>query len=222
MKKILGLALIFVVGSFAALSAGTWTNFAGFGWNLPMDETFTADDYNNGEEIVLENQTGLEGFFMGFNQNGFAVKSSADINWSGINHEMNGVPYAGVNVNLQVGAGFAPLRSNSFTLALFGMVGLDASAFYSESTRYDTAFNENITSKYTEGQIAYMLGGNITAIYTPTESFSVFASCSVNRVTSGLYVFKAEFSDVYANSDDSYETNPTLKIIPTIGVCWKF
>lgn len=222
MKKILGLALIFVLGSFAALSAGTWTSYTGFGWNLPMDETFTADSYNNGEEVVLENQTGLEVIYMGIGQKGFAVKTSFDINYSEINHEMNGVPYTGANVNLQLGAGFAPVRSDRFTLALFAVAGLDASAFYSESTNFDSAFSRDITSKYTEGQIGAMLGGNITAAYTPSKSFSVFASCSVNHVTQGLYVLTAEFSDVYANSEDTYETNTALKVIPTIGVCWKF
>lgn len=222
MKKIIGLTLIFVFGSFAALSAGTWTHFAGFGWNLPMDETFTADDYINGEKVVLQNQTGLEVNYIGISQRGFAVKTSAGINYSEINHVMNNTPYMGANVNLQLGAGYAPLRSDRFTLALFGIAGLDDSAFYSESTNFDSTFSKDITSKYTEGQIGAMLGGNITAAYTPSKSFSVFASCSVNRVVPGLYVLTAEFSDIYANSEDTYETNTTLKVIPTIGICWKF
>lgn len=55
MKKILGIIDALVLGSMAALSAKSWTNIAGFGWNLPMDFTFTADGYQNGEEVILKN-----------------------------------------------------------------------------------------------------------------------------------------------------------------------
>lgn len=222
MKKIIGIALILIFGSVAALSADTWTNIAGLGWNLPMDETFNANGYNNGEDIVLENQTGLNAFYMGVHKCGFAVKADSNLNYSGINHEMNNVPYIGVNESIQIGAGFAPVHSENVTIALFGMAGLDVSAFYSTSSWTDTAANEKITAEYEEGQVAFMVGGNITAMYTPTKHFSVFASCSVNRVLQGLYEFEADFSDVYADSEDTYITNPTIKIMPTVGVCWKF
>lgn len=222
MKKILGIIGAMVLGSMAALSAKEWKNFAGLGWNLPMDFTFTADDYNNGEKVVLENQTGLELFYMGISEKGFAVKAAVDLNGSGINHEFDHTPFIGANINLQLGAGFAPVHSEKFTLALFGMIGLDASPFYAEITAYDTSFNKEITSKYTEGQIGYMLGGNITAMFSPKNNFNLYASCSVNYVTSGVYLVRAEFSDVYANSENYFVTNGSIKVIPTIGACWNF
>lgn len=222
MKKILGILITFAIGSMAALSAKTWTNIAGFGWNIPMDFSFTSNEYKNGEEIVLKNQTGIEGFYIGVHKNGFAVKGAADVNFSGINHEMDLTPYTGINVNLQLGAGFSPWHSERFTFGIFGMIGIDASAFYAEKTAYNTQFSTTITSKYTEGYIGYMLGGNITTVYTPASCFSLFASCSVNYVTPGVYLFKAEYSDIFANSNNTFETNGTMKIIPTIGVCWKF
>ncbi len=221
MKKILGIFASLIFGSMTALSANGWTNAAGFGWNLPMDFTFSADDYNNGEDVVLENQTGLEFFYMGIGENGFAVKGAFDLNYSGINHEINNTPFIGVNLNCQLGAGYAPINSEKFTLGLFGMIGLDASAFYSESTSYDSLAQKNITSEYSEGQIGYMLGGNVTAVYTPSVRFSLFASCSVNYVTPGIFLVKAEFCDVYADSEDYFETESSVKVIPTIGICWK-
>lgn len=222
MKKILGIALILVFGSVAALSADTWTNIAGFGWNLPMEETFSANTYNNGEDIVLESQTGIQGFYMGTHRNGLAVKADTSLNYSGINHEINNTPYIGVNETVQVGLGYAPINSGKLTLAVVGQAGLDVSAFYATMSRFDTQANKKITEEYEEGFVSFMLGGNVTAIYTPKSNFSVFASCSVNRVFPGVYVFKSTFSDVYANTDDSYVTNATIKIIPTVGVCWKF
>lgn len=222
MKKILGIVGALVFGSMAALSAEGWTNISGFGWNLPMDLTFTADEYNNGEEVVLENQTGLELFYMGFSEKGFAVKAAMDLNYSGINHEFDNTPFFGANVNIQLGAGYAPVHSEKFTLGLFGMIGLDASPFYSESTSYDTAMHKEITSQYTEGYIGYMLGGNITAMFTPKSNITLFASCSVNYVTTGVYLVRAEFSDIYANTENYLNTNGTVKVIPTIGMCWKF
>lgn len=222
MKKILGIIGAMVLGSMAALSAKSWTNIAGFGWNIPMDFSFTADEYKNGEEVVLENQTGLEMSYMGIGKKGFAVKTAFDLNYSGINHEFENTPFLGVNVNLQTGLGYAPVHSEKFTFGLFGMMGLNASAFASESTTYNSFEQKEITSKYSEGQIGYMLGGNITAMYTPKSHFSLYASCSVNYVTPGIYLVKAEFSDVYGNSEEVFDTNGTVKIIPTIGVCWKF
>lgn len=222
MKKILGLALTFAIGSMAALSAKTWTNNVGFGWNIPMDLSFNSNEFHNGEEILLKNQTGLELFYMGIHSNGFAVKGSFDINYSGINHEMNYTPYIGINVNMQLGAGYAPFHSEKFTLGVFGMFGIDISSFYCESTAYDNLAMKNITSKYTEGFGGYMLGANITAVYTPVSTFSLFASCSVNYVAAGAYLRKAEFSDVYANSEELFNTNGTVKVIPTIGISWKF
>lgn len=222
MKKILGIVATLVFGSMAALSAKTWTNVSGFGWNIPMELSFSSNEFNNGEEVVLKCQTGLEGFYMGIHSSGFAVKGACDINYSGINHEMDNTPYLGINLNMQLGAGYAPFRSEKFTLGVFGMVGIDISSFYCESTSYDSLANKNITSKYTEGFAGYLIGGNITAVYTPVSCFSVFASCSVNYVTPGEYLRKAEFSDVYASSENVYSTNGTVKVIPTIGVSWKF
>lgn len=222
MKKILGIIGALVLGSMTALSAKEWKNIAGFGWNLPTDFTFTADDYKNGEEVVLENQTGLELFYMGIGKKGFAVKAAADLNGSGINHEFEKTPFIGANINLQIGAGYAPIHSEKFTVGIFGMLGIDASPFYAESTSYDTSFHKEITSKYTEGQIGYMLGGNITAMYSPKQSFNLYASCSVNYVTPGIYLVRAEFSDIYANSENYFDTNSSIKVIPTIGISWNF
>lgn len=222
MKKILGIALILIFGSVAALSADTWTNIAGLGWNLPMDETFNANGYNNKEDIVLEGQTGADLFYMGIHKSGLAVKADSMLNYTGINHEMNGVPYIGLNETVMLGAGYAPINTDHLTLAFFGEAGVDASTFYSTSSSFDTNSNKKITQEYEEGFVSFMLGGNITAMYTPKEHFSVFASCSVNRVFPGAYLFKAQFSDVYADSEDTYITNATIKIIPTVGICWKF
>lgn len=222
MKKILGIIGALVLGSMAALSAKSWTNIAGFGWNLPMDFTFTADEYQNGEEVILKNQTGLELFYMGISKKGFAVKTAFDLNYSEINHQFDNTPFIGINVNWQAGIGYAPVHSEKFTLGLFGMFGIDASAFYSESTSYRREFSRFITSTYTEGQIGYMLGGNITALYTPKSHFSLYASCSVNYVTPGVYLVRAEFNDLFANTENYFETNSSVKFIPTIGVCWKF
>lgn len=222
MKKIVVFAAVLVM-SIAALSAKSWTNYAGFGWNLPMDLSVNVPNRSLASDMYFENQTGLETFYMGIKSNGFAVKAAFDLNGSGINETMNGENYLGVNENIQLGIGFAPLHEGNFTLAVFGMTGLDISAFYVKTTFTDTVLNETSTMEYTQGYIAWMLGGNITASYKVKKHLSVYASCSVYHLTEGLYVDKCETdSRYYADMEETNTADPTVKVIPTIGICWKF
>lgn len=222
MKKTLTISVVLL--TFAALlSAGTWTNYAGFGWNLPMELSVTADSYNNAEEIVFENQTGLELSFLGINDNRFAFKTAGDINWTGINHEINNVPFKGLNLNLQAGAGYAPVCTDRFTLAVLGMAGFDASMVFSTSSFNDTVFNETSTTKYSQKYLTWMAGGNIDAVYAINSGFSVYASFSAFYLGKGTYNVKADTdSQIYADVDEDFTTNSAWKFIPTIGVCWKF
>lgn len=222
MKKIITLfAILFTCG--ALLSAGSWTHYAGFGWNLPMELSVNADSYKNGEEVVFENQTGLELSFLGISENKIAVKAAGDINWTGINHIINNVPFKGLNLNLQIGAGYAPVCTERFTLAVLAMTGFDASKVFSKSSFYDPGFDDLSITEYSQKYLTWMFGGNIDAIFAVNGNLSVYTSFSAYYLTKGLYNEKADReSKVYVSEDDDYTTNGTVKFIPTIGVCWKF
>ena len=219
MKKIFALIITAMI-CVSAFAGEAWKNYLGFGWRLPTSTTMHVQ--KSGYDNLKMTQSGLDLGYTGvLMSNGFSVRALIDLNFSTSNIDITDTDselstFPGLNMTYLIGAGWAPIRNDHFFFGFYGMLGFDFSVF-----AYDTSwFSSSISKKDAYAYFAFLPAVNATFVWTPVKTFSLFATATVGYAcpTFILHETKTNGSD----STDSYLTTGGAKVIPTIGICWKF
>lgn len=220
----------FILMTFFMLSAGlfageAWNNHLGFGWRLPTSLTLHSEskDYEN---LKMSVQTGLNISYTGvLMSNGFSVRAIVDQCFTTSNLDISDPDsrissFPGLTCDILLGAGWAPVRTKNLFFGFYGMIGCDFTLFY-----YDTDYFWPSDSKVRRTQMAYyaslLPALNATFAWTPTgEHFSLFATVSV-AYSCPTKIFY-EYDDGNGNVKSSSLTRGGTKVIPAVGISWRF
>ncbi|MCQ2242183.1 outer membrane beta-barrel protein [Treponema sp.] len=206
MKKQLLIAVTFVLGITAFAEQKTWTNYLGFGLNIPTSRTIVVKGEPSDTNIKFKNVAGLNTFYIGTHENGLTVKGALDINGSKSDIAFGSKKNLfAANVDLIFGVGYAPIHDDNYYIGLFGTLG---------ATYFET---EEVSKCSFEFSNAFV-GVDVTAAYTFTNHFSVYGSLEYNLLLPGNYKARNHSSDTTVKDD----TKMSYAFIPTLGVCWKF
>lgn len=221
---------IFITIAFFMLSTGlfageAWNNHLGFGWRLPTKLTLHSETKGY-ENLKMSWQTGLNLSYTGvLMSNGFSVRAIVDQCFTASNLEIADPDsrissFPGFAGDVLAGIGWAPVRNKKFFFGFYGMLGLDFAAFY-----YDTDYFWPSDSKVHRTQNVYyasfLPGVNATFIWTPTgEHFSLFATTTV-AYSCPTKIFY-EYDDGTGNVKTSCITRGGTKVIPAVGISWRF
>jgi len=131
---------------------------------------------------------------------------------------MSGYDYTTLGMDLMIGAGYAPVVNEKLTLGVFGVAGFTGIIAESEK-KYSSFYLCDV--KYTQTYGAFDLGANVTAAYTPKNTFSVWASLTGAYVCPGALRYEADPSKG-SKQTWNWDTGSNYRVIPEIGVCWRF
>ena len=231
MKKICIFVTTLLIG-MSAFAGEAWKNHVGFGWKVPTGITVSGINDNKDWNLKMPVQTGIDFSYTGVHmESGFSVRAFMDYNLSTSNlASMNpkDTDLIGFNYTSALGAGWAPVRNNNFLLGFYGMLGFDMSIFpetYSDPAEGNT--QNSITVTYGYG--ALFLGANATFIWTPTgKRFSIFGSATAGYNLPGIILYNKEDVASARNRSttdklsDYWYVSGSFKVIPTLGVSWRF
>ena len=220
MKKLLIIAVSLALGT-SAFAGEAWKNFLGFGWRLPTSSTMYAEKQGY-ENLKMSVQTGIDASYTGvLMSNGFSVRALIDTNFS--NSNVDTLPgseisnLVGINQDLLIGAGWAPIRTDVFFFGFYGMIGYDLTV-----VTYDSSVFNSKDPKYkqTVYYVSFLPALNATFAWTPVKCFSLYASASVGYNCPTFLHYENEIGD--QKTDDKSISRGGVKVIPTVGICWKF
>jgi len=212
-------AAAMVLGMGFTATAKTWTNFGGVGITVPVANNVTVKGMETNDfDLNIKNYVGISEMYMGVHENGFAVRAYEESTFLKMNNHVQGFEYTDFGYSFAIGAGYAPIHTEKFTLGVFGMAGLDLTY---GSSKEETLNGEKIS--YAELYMAPTLGANATFTYTPSNRFSLWSSCTANWMVPGLYgrtyLKNGEVDD---NLTKAGTTTAGVKVLPSVGCCWKF
>lgn len=237
MKKYLIFALILFTG-MSAFAGEAWNNHVGFGFRAPTGMTISEYNGDSDWSLRMPAQTGIDISYTGVHMDsGLSVRGFMDYNISlsdikrlNTKHDDNMI---GFNFDGAIGLGWAPVRSRFLTLGVYAVAGVDHTTFPDANIeRHESSDKrkESIKTVQCSSYTAFFVGGNATAIWTPTGNrFSVFGSATIGYNLPGVFetsttttknLFKDD-SDIDHYKDEYYTTG-ALKVIPTIGFSWRF
>ncbi len=232
MKKIIIVTSLLLIG-MSAFAGEAWKNHVGFGLRLPTGMSADISNKNTDWELKMPVQTGIDLTYTGVHmKTGFSVRGFMDYNLSSSNiTAMNpdNTDLYGLNIDAGIGAGWAPIRNKFLLLGLYGVLGLDMSYFPDAAAdiKLDSTTTVANTVMYTYGTA--FVGGNATLIWTPLGGrFSIFGSATAAYNLPSIYSVEYETRYEYARDTqkttkaDRFDVSPAVKIIPTIGLSWRF
>lgn len=213
MKKILGAILAMSVG-FAAFADGI-SNNVGLGLAVPLT-TISIDE----EDFDDAKQTGFafNAAYLGVLDNGIALKAdillgvgtSKDLGMDSDDAQ------AGFLAGFDIGAGYAFINDEKFTLAATGVFGIDFDV-YKFTEDY---MGVDVDIDYTVFDIN--LGADVTGIYRFTEKVGLYADLGFRWIPAGNVAVKAEADGFGTVVDDDYKINGKFTFLPAIGVALSF
>jgi len=229
MKKILGLAAALVIGMSSLFA---WTNIITLGMtgSIPTVAEPVSSDY----DTITFTTGGINIDYIGLFDSGLAVMSKTTCGFgradsdlfSNIGHSYG--PYAISGMEL-LGVGYGVVNQDNLFVGVFGTAGYIAEAAFTVGK------DSNTVSAGAVVLDAFVMGANVTAVYSPCKVFSLFASLSVNagmgyiEQASGTADYKAlknykDGDELPAADGDAveYPVNPFVKIMPSIGIAWRF
>ncbi|WP_027728196.1 hypothetical protein [Treponema sp. C6A8] len=219
MKKLLGIAAALLL-STSAFAGEAWKNFIGFGWRLPTSTKMHAEKQGF-DSIKMPVQTGIDLTYTGvLMSNGFTVRAFIDNNFSNSNvdtPEGSELGYLiGFNQNLLMGAGWAPIRTDMFFFAFYGMLGYDLTV-----VTYDSSLFDSNKAKYTDTvyYASFLPAVNAYFAWTPVKVFSLYASATVGYNCPTFLFRETEKDNI--KTDTKSLSRGGVKVIPTVGICWK-
>jgi len=221
MKKTLKSMVVMavVLGMGFTATAKTWTNFTGVGVTVPFANNVTVKEMEKQDlDLNIKNYFGISEMYMGVHENGFATRAYEETTFLKMNNHVEGFEYTDLGTSFAVGAGYAPVHTEKFTLGLFGMAGLDVTFGGSN----EKSVNDTKVS-YGELYLAPTVGANVSLVYTPAKTFSLWSSCTVNCMLPGLYGrLQANNGEIDDSLTKGGITNIGVKVLPSVGCCWKF
>lgn len=211
----------------SAFAGEAWKNHVGFGWKVPTGITVSGVNDNKDWNLKMPVQTGIDFSYTGVHmKSGFSVRGFMDYNISTSNiasKKSKDDDLIGFNYASALGAGWAPIRNDNFFFGFYGMFGIDMTVF---NDTYPAPITGNTTIESScYGSI--LMGGNATFIWTPSgKRFSVFGSATAGYNLPGVFLYSKETSSSNSSSpakdSDSWSVTGSFKVIPTIGISWRF
>lgn len=226
MKKIIALVAALAV---SVTSLFAYTNLIGVGVQI-----VSPVEVDHGSDMVSKvNATGLNFTYVGAADGGFSFKYNGNVGFGSYDTLIKGKsmysmldPYLQMNIefNSLFGVGGAIIRNDKFFLGLYGNVGFSVDVCVvgceMDIGGYDVSAT---TTLVTPG---FLVGGDVTFAFTPSKVFSIYASISANMEIAPLTTSETVASydgSSHVLDDDSIEiVDPAFKLIPTIGVSWRF
>lgn len=128
---------------------------------------------------------------------------------------------ANFEMTQMLGVGYGVIRTDNMYLGLFGVAGwaIDAGVAWEQEDK-EVAIKAAALESFN-------VGGNITAIYTPTNVFSIYASLTAGVAFGAVeymdeVVSTKDLDDDFEPKTDKYFADPFFRILPSIGIAWKF
>jgi len=220
--------------SLAALAIGmsslfAWTNTITLGIEGSVP-TKTKTVISEGGDYTF-NATGLELGYIGYFDTGLAFLDQTSVGFGTV----KGDPFdsftdpvfgpMNIEVNEIIGVGYGIIRTENLFLGAFGIIGSSTDIAFAGKK------DENIANATTAVVESFLYGANISCVYTPSKVFSVFGSVSVCGTIGSTYFANGS---IEINKDDVEKSKvqdptvkerlntPGIKILPTIGVAWRF
>lgn len=214
----------FILLAVAALSVSNmfaFTNIVGGGIKGSVPEFISSVNNDPNKQMVL-NSTGIDLMYIGVFNSGISVKESVNIGFGSVNdYYLNSFSSPMISpVNFAVsdllGIGYGFIRTEKLYVGTFFNIGGE----YNGSGAFDT---QNYLGM---GTCLLLVGGDITAVFTPGRMISLFASVSANVGFGmcGNISVRTGYRDWYPEdfSWDVRMVRPTLVMIPTIGIAFRF
>ena len=239
MKKIIIVSSLLLIG-MSAFAGEAWNNHLGFGFRGPTGITVTEAKDDSDIKFKMPIQTGIDFTYTGVHmKSGFSVRGFMDYDLSSSNLESinprNDSKLTGFNFDSAIGLGWAPVRNKFLLLGIYGIAGVDYSIFpdtYTEKLG-STKTNEDlgtVTTVITHSYMSLFTGGNVTAVWTPFGNrFSIYGSATVAynlpgicEVTTSTTTTTLKDDARTVNNSDRYDVTGALKVIPAVGVSWRF
>ncbi|EID85017.1 hypothetical protein MSI_15040 [Treponema sp. JC4] len=236
MKKLIGATLCLFL-AFSAFAGEKFENIVGAGLTLPVSVTkYNSSSDSRGFDGKSFTQVGLGAdlFWVGVMKDmGLAFK--ADFAIDGFlkseydDLEMDIAPEKPKlsslfdkktfgEISFDVGAGYAFIRNDKFTLAAFGVIGVTATANEYEAT------HDGNTAKMNFKSASFDFGADIFANYKIVKGFGVFADLAFKGMA-GSTTVSVEIPEVTPGvSFENSTTTSTIgfKFAPTIGASFAF
>ena len=224
--------LLFVLGVFALSGsfAKKWTNNVGAGFTVPFS-LIGVDE--SGADDITQFGYGIDGIYVGQMDNGFMTKANYSIGLatsddvSVQDRNMN----LGIFLNFSVGAGYAFIHTQKFTLGLTGMIGFDISAYpHTEEDIVYAGSDDGKADLDTALTMAmFSAGADIYASYKLKEHLGLFANLAVRCLVAGtselteIYTYKDGGADcTLAKSREGSDLLGKIRVQPSLGVIWNF
>jgi len=224
MKRII-IGITFLMASVGLFAGEAWNNHLGFGWRMPTSLTMHNEtkDYEN---LKMSVQTGLNLSYTGvLMSNGFSVRAIIDECFTTSNLDIRDPDskisyFPGFNTDVLVGAGWAPVRNKNLFFGFYGMLGCDVSAFYYDTDNYWPSDSEAHRTQRVY-YASFLPAVNATFVWTPTgDHFSLFATATVGYSCPTAIFY--EYDDGNGNKKTSSITRGGTKVIPAVGMSWRF
>lgn len=230
MKKILGITAALLIGMSSVFA---WTNFITFGGTVSSPTV--AEPVDRDLDKVTFKTGGINIDYIGCFDSGLALmsKSTFGIGTTESNMSHNFDSYTGtfaISGTELIGVGYSVVNQDNIFVGLFGTLGFTSDAAFAISKE-----NNNLNASVATLS-GFLTGIDVTAVYTPHKVFSLYASLSVNAGMGYLEGATGE-ADIDALKDHiknetKYEpgvsgefecaVNPFVKILPSIGIAWRF
>ncbi|MBQ9909126.1 MAG: outer membrane beta-barrel protein [Treponema sp.] len=229
MKKLFTILLLstLISGAFAK----SWTNTFGAGFTVPFSKIGVDKE---DEDDITQIGFGLEGFYLGYYDNGFTLKGDYAIALTTTRdiHIQDHKTNAGFFTNTSIGAGYTFNPTDNFIVSLTGMFGADVSIFKDsdEDVDYSDKNGEERKADYdrTLSLITVNVGMDLFTRCKLGENFGIFTNLSARYIIGGWGTDETSHTyDTRHNTRSDKTTHYTdllgyFRIQPTFGVCWTF
>lgn len=221
MKKLIAgvAALVIGMGSLFA-----WTNIVevGVAGSFPDFITTTGKDSTD----YKFNNTGLNLGYIGVFDSNLAVKANTSIGIGSVDAkfldnfadpELGPINF---NATQTLGVGYRLINTDNLFLGLFGNIGASVNCGVAANQDDDYAYANSIATA------SYFVGADITAMYTPVKTFSIYASLSANAAYGAVVTETVKQNLSYEDDTDTttheHLMKPYFLLRPSIGAAWKF
>lgn len=221
MKKIIAGLAALVLG---ASSLFAWTNIVDLGITGSIPEKIETTGKNSSSYTF--NNIGIDIGYIGIFDSNLAIKAATKVGLGSVDAAVLDAftdPEIGplnINATETIGVGYGFINTDNLFLGVFGNIGASCNVGVAAREDDDYRYATSVVSS------TYFIGADISAVYTPTSIFSIYGSVSANiaygMVTSGSIKQNLSNRDDIVTDSKEHLTKPYFKLIPTIGVAWKF
>lgn len=223
MKKLIAGLAALILG---ATSLFAWTNIIQLGVTGGVPEILTT--YGTKSDTYTLNNIGVDFGYIGTFDSNLSLKANTRLGFGPAsckfldNFPDKEISPLNFNVTEIFGVGYSFINTDTLFLALYGNIGNSTNCAFTAKQVDSYGYVNLITSS------SWLFGGEIAAVYTPSEVFSIYASLSANYAFGELATVGAYYNFKSGESNDNdaeveyFFSKPFFKLLPSIGIAWKF